>query len=109
MQLDMPPWWKRKSQLFIKSDVEGDWVHQIKWLWVDKGKGQMEMADSDPEDEETQTRYQADVHWLVESSEVITHSFEALVLLLAEWLPVLMSGNPGSGSSDEEGMENAEE
>ena len=50
--MDMPPRPKRKSQLIIESDVEGDWVHQIKWLWVDKGKGQMGMVDSEPDDEE---------------------------------------------------------
>ena len=105
----MPQQWKRKSQLFIESDVKCDWVHQIKQPWVDKGKGQMEMADSDPEDEETQTRYQADVHWLVESSEVITHSFEALVVLLVEWLPVPMPGNLESVDSEEEEPENVEE
>ena len=109
MQLDMPPWQKRKSQLFIKSDVEGDWVHQIKWLWVDKGKGQMETANLDLEDEEAWARYWADVHRLVELSEAITHSFEALVLLLVEWLPVSMPGNLESIGSDEEGMENVEE
>ena len=50
--LDMPQQLKQKSQLFIKSDVEGDWVHQIKQLWVDKGKGRMGMADSELDDEE---------------------------------------------------------
>ena len=103
------PWWKWKSSLFIKSDVEGDWVHQIKWPWVDKGKGWMGTVDSEPEDEEAWVRYQADVHCLAESSEVITCSFEALVLLLVEWLPVPMSGTPEGGRLDEEGTENAEE
>ena len=70
--------------MFIKSDVEGDWVHRIKRLQVDKGKGQMGMADLVPEDEEAWAQYWADVHHLAESSEVITQSFEALVLLLAE-------------------------
>ena len=92
----MPQQPKQKSQVFIKSDVEGDWVHQIKQLQVDKGKGQMGTADSEPDDEEAQARYQADVHRLAESSEVMTHSFEALVLLLVEQLLVPMSGNPGS-------------
>ena len=54
-------------------------------------------------------RYWANVHQLVESSEVIACSFEALVLLLVEQLPVLMLGNPESIGSDEEEMENAEE
>ena len=95
--------------MFIKSDVEGDWVHRIKWLQVDKGKGQMGTADSEPDDEEAQAWYWADVHRLAELSKVIACSFKALVLLLAEWLPMPMLGNPGSRSSDEEGMENAEE
>ena len=95
--------------MFIESDVEGDWVHWIKWPWVDKGKGWMGTADSEPDDEEARAWYWADVHCLAESSEVIACSFEALVLLLAEWLPMLILGNPGSRSSDEEGMENAEE
>ena len=95
--------------MFIESDVEGDWVHRIKRPWVDKGKGWMEMVDLEPDDEEARAWYRADVHRLAESSEVITWSFEALVLLLAEWLPMPMLGDPGTGSSDEEGVENAEE
>ena len=85
------------------------WVHQIKQPQVDKGKGQMGMVDLEPDEEEAQVQYQADVHHLVESSEAITHSFKDLVLLLVEWLPMPMSGNMGSGSLDEEGMENVEE
>ena len=107
--LDMPPWWKQKSQVFIKSDVEGDCVHWTKQLQVDKGKGQMGTADSELDDEEAQAQYRADIHHFVESSEVITCSFEALVLLLVEQLPVPMSGNPGSIGSDEEEVENVEE
>ena len=104
----MPQWWKRKSQLFIELDVEGDWVHQIKQPHVNKGKGQMETVDLDPEDEDSWARYLADVHWLAESSEVIAHSFKALVILLAEWLLVLMPGNPESIDLEEEELENAE-
>ena len=89
--------------------MEGDWAHHIKRLWVDKGKGRMGTADSEPDDKEAQAWYQADVHHLADSSEVITWSFEALVLLLAEQLPMPMSGDPGTGSLDEEGAENAEE
>ena len=63
----------------------------------------------EPDNEETQAWYRADVHRLAESSKVITRSFKALVLLLVEQLPVLMSGSPGSLGSDEEGTENAEE
>ena len=104
------PWWpKRKSQVFVESDVEGDWVHGIKWPRVDKGKGWMGMVDSELDDEEARAWYRVDVHCLVESSEVIAHSFEALVLLLVEWLPMLTSGNLGMGSLDEEGTENVEE
>ena len=105
----LPLWWKQKSQLFIESDVEGDWVHWIKRPQVDKGKGQMGPVDSEPEDEEAQVRYWAVIHCLAESSKVIAHSFEALVLLLVGWLPVPMLGNPKGRSLDEEGMENAEE
>ena len=88
--------------------MEGDWVHQIKRPWVDKGKGRMGTADSEPDDEEAWAWYRADVHRLAESSEVITWSFKALVLLLAEQLPMPMSGNLGTGSLDEEGTENVE-
>ena len=107
--MDLPQRPKRKSQVFIESDVEGDWVHCIKQPWVDKGKQQMGMADLEPDDKEAWAQYRADVHRLAESSEVITWSFEALVLLLAERLPMLMSGDPGTGSLDEEEAKNAEE
>ena len=89
--------------------MEGDWVHRVKRPWVDKGKGWMGMADSEPDNEEARARYRADVHHLAESSEVIAWSFEALVLLLVEQLPMLMSGDLGMGSLDEEGAEIAEE
>ena len=105
----MPQRPKWKSQLFIESDVEGDWVHHIKRPQVDKGKGQMGTVDSELDDEEARARYRADVHRLSELSEVITQSFEALVLLLAERLPMPMLGDLGMGSSDEEGAENVEE
>ena len=107
-RLDVLVWVKWKSQLFIELDVEGDWVHQIKQLRVDKGKGQMGTADLEPDDEEAWAQYRADVHHLAELSKVIAHSFEALVLLLVEWLPVPMSGNLGSVGLDEEETENAE-
>ena len=105
----MPQRLKQKSQLFIKSDMEGDWVHHIKQPQVDKGKVQMGTVDLEPDDKEAQAWYQADVHHLAELSEAIAQSFKALVLLLAERLPMPMSGNPGMGSLDEEGVENAEE
>ena len=69
----------------------------------------MGTADSEPDDEEAWARYRVDVHCLAELSEVITWSFEALVLLLVEQLPMPMSGDLGTGSSDEEGVENVEE
>ena len=69
----------------------------------------METADLEPDDEEARAWYRADVHRLAESSEVITWSFKALVLLLVERLPMLMLGDLGTGSLDEEGAENAEE
>ena len=96
MRPDTPLWQKQKSQVFIESDMEGDWVHQITQPQVDKGKGWMGMMDLEPDDEEAQAGYWADVHHLAESSEVMTHSFEALVLLLVEQLLVPMLGNPGS-------------
>ena len=67
------------------------------------------MADLEPDDDKARSRYRADVHRLVDSSEAIARSFKALVLLLAEQLPMLMSGDSGTGSSEEEGSENAEE
>ena len=105
----MPQRLKWKSQLFIELDVEGDWVHWVKRLWVDKGKGQMGTADSEPDDDEAHARYRADVHCLADSSEAIAQSFEALVLLLVEQLPMPMLGDLGMGSLEEEGVENAEE
>ena len=105
----MPQRPKQKSQIFIELDVEGDWVHRVKRPRVDKGKGRMGMVDSEPDDEENQAQYRADVHRLADLSEVIARSFEALVLLLVERLPMLMSGDPGMGSLDEEGAENVEE
>ena len=105
----MPQRPKWKSQIFIELDVEGDWVHRVKQPWVDKGKGRMGTVDSELDDEENQAQYRVDVDCLADSSEAITRSFEALVLLLAEWLPMPMSGDLGTGSLDEEGAENAEE
>ena len=67
------------------------------------------MVDSELDDKEARARYWVDVHHLAESSEVISWSFEALVLLLAERLPMPMSGDLGTGSLDEEGAENVEE
>ena len=105
-------WLKWKSQLFIELDVEGDWVHWIKQLWVDKGKGQMEMADEGQDEEEAWAWYWADIHRLAESNEAISHSFEALVALLADQLPVSVMENLETGGSEgeeEEELEDAEE
>ena len=74
--MDMPQRPKWKSQLFIELDVEGDWVHRVKWPWVDKVKGWMGMADLEPDDEEARAQYRADVHRLVELSEVIAQCRE---------------------------------
>ena len=92
--------------------MEGDWVHWIKGLWVDKGKGRMETADLDPDEEEAQAWYWADIHQLAELNEAITCSFEALVVLLADWLPVSRTENPenaGLEGEEEEEPEDAEE
>ena len=56
----MPQQPKWKSQLFIESEVEGDWVHQIKWPRVDKGKGRMEMEDEDPDEVAAQAGHLSD-------------------------------------------------
>ena len=103
------PWrLKRKSQLFIESDVEGNWVYHIKQPQIDKGKGWMETADLDPEDKDVQAQYWADIHRLVEMNGAIACSFEALVTLLVDWLPVLRLGKPDSASlEEEEGPEDA--
>ena len=108
----MPKWLKWKSQLFIESDMEGDWVHRIKGLWVDKGKGWMETADSDPDEEEAQAWYWADIHQLAELNEAITCSFEALVVLLVDRLLVSRTKNlegAGSEGEEEEDAENVED
>ena len=105
----MPKW---QSQLFIKSDIEGDWVHWIKRPWVDKGKGWMETVDEDPDEEAAWARYWVDIRWLVDLSEAITHSFEALVVLLVDWLSVSRMENlegAGSEAEGEEELENVED
>ena len=110
MQLEMPWQPKWKSQLFIELDVEGDCVHHIKQLWIDKGKGWMELADLDLEDEDAQAQYWVDIHWHAELNEAIAHSFEALVALLVDRLPVLRMENLESmGSEEEMELEDAEE
>ena len=50
----------------------------------------------------------SEIHWRL-VSHTIARSFEALVLLLAERLPIPMSGDPEGGSLDEEGTAIAEE
>ena len=108
----MPQQLKQKSQLFIESDVEGDWVHWIKWLLVDKGKGRMEMEDEDLDEAAAWARYQADIHQIAESNKSIARSFEALVVLLADWLPALGTGHPEivvSEGEEEGDTENAED
>ena len=62
----------------------------------------MEMVDEDPDEEAARAQYQADIHWLVDSSAAIAHSFEALVVLLADQLLGLRMGNPESAGSERE-------
>ena len=102
----MPQRLKQKSQLFIESDVEGDWVHWIKWPWVDKGKGRMEMEDKDLDEAAARAQYWADICWIAWSNKSIACSFEALVVLLADWLPASGTEHPevvGSEGEEEEG------
>ena len=113
MRTDMPQQPKWKSQLFIKLDVEGNWVHQIKWPWVDKGKGRMETEDKDPDEVASQARYRVDICWIAESNEAIAHSFEALVVLLVDQLPISVMEHPEGagleGEEEEDDAENAED
>ena len=95
-------------------DVEGDWVHQIKWPHIDKGKGRMETEDEDLDEAAAWARYRADIRQIVESNESITRSFEALVVLLADRLLASRMEHPGGvaseGEEEEEGdAENAED
>lgn len=62
----------------------------------------METVGLDLEDDDAQAWYWSDIHRLAESNEVITHSFEALVALLVDWLPVSRPGNLESVSLEEE-------
>ena len=100
---------KRKSQLFIELDVEGNWVHQIKRPQVDKGKGQMETEDEDLDEVAAQAQYWVDIRRIVESNESIACSFEALVVLLVDWLLALGMEHPevvgSEGEEEEDDME----
>ena len=64
----------------------------------------METVGSDLEDSwnDALAQYWVDIHWLVESNEAITHSFEALVALLLDQLPVLGLESWGSAGLEEE-------
>ena len=68
----------------------------------------MEMVDEDPDEEAARARYQVDICRLADSNEAITHSFEALVVLLVDRLPVSRMGNPGGAGSEREGEEESE-
>ena len=106
----MPQLLKQKSSIFIESDVEGDWVHQVKRPQLDKGKGQMDMVFSDLEDEDAWAQYWADIHQFAGASEMIACSFEALVTLLLDWLPATRLENWESLRSEEDAeMVNGEE
>ena len=112
--MDIPQWLKWKSQLFVKSDVEGDWVHQIKQPQVNKGKGQMEMEDESLDEAAAWAQYQVDICQIAESNKSIARSFEALVVLLADRLPASRTEHLGGvaleGEEEEEGdAENAED
>ena len=82
-------------------------MHQIKWPQVDKGKGQMEMEDEDLDEVAARARYYADIRQIVESNELIARSFEALVALLVDQLPV--SGTEHMEGAGSEGEEEEEE
>ena len=72
----------------------------------------METVDEDPDEEAAWARYWVDIHWLVDLSEAITHSFEALVVLLVDWLSVSRMENlegAGSEAEGEEELENVED
>ena len=95
-------------------DVEGDWVHWIKWPHIDKGKGWMETEDEDLDEAAAWARYWADIRQVVESNESIAHSFKALVVLLVDQLPASRMEHPGGvaleGEEEEEGdAENVED
>ena len=88
-------------------------MHRIKRPQVDKGKGQMEMEDKGPDEAAAWAQYQADIHQITESNESITHSFEALVVLLADQLPASGTEHPEGvaleGEEEEGDVENAED
>ena len=72
----------------------------------------METEDEDLDETAAQARYQADICQITESNESIARSFEALVVLLADRLPVLGTGHPeivGSEGEEEGDAENAED
>ena len=96
----MPQQLKRKSSIFIESDVEGDWVHWVKQPQLDKGKGQMDTVFLDLEDKDTQAWYWADIYQLAEVSKTIAHSFKALVTLLLDQLPATRLENQESLGSE---------
>ena len=89
-------------------------MHWIKWPQVDKGKGQMEMEDEDPDEVAAWAQYQADIRQITELNKAITRSFEALVVLLADQLPIsaieYLEGVGSEGEEEEEDdMENGED
>ena len=63
----------------------------------------MEMEDKDPDEVAAQARYWVDICQIMELNESIAHSFEALVVLLVDQLPVSGMEHPeGAGSEGEE-------
>ena len=89
-----------------------DWPYKghICTLQVDKGKGWMETEDKDPDEVAAQAWYRADIRQIVELNESIAHSFESLVVLLVDRLPVSGTEHPeGAGleGEEEDDVENA--
>ena len=74
----------------------------------------METEDEDLDEVAAWAQYQEDIHRIAELNKSITRSFEALVVLLADWLLASRMEPPGGvaseGEEEEEGdAENAED
>ena len=82
----------------------GNWVNHVKWSQLDKGKGQLELMTLELEDSQDNNlaQCQVDLHWLMELNKLIAHSFEALIVLLSDWLPALGSGGWETAGPEEE-------
>ena len=74
----------------------------------------METEDEDPDEVAAWAQYWADIRWIAELNESIACSFEALVVLLVDWLLASGTEHPevvgSEGEEQEEGdAENAED